>query len=150
MPGDACPPGLYIRPVKRDLLPWMDHRRECMAALLVSIRNERTFPPPLRRLASPFRYQKRPVPTEKCLSLSLACWYQYSGLFWLPIHLARFRIQKVGTLPAHREHAGSNIRSENLIRTRVQDKLSGSMKITTHLERTSHCETASGTNGSNK
>ena len=36
-----------------------------------------------------------------------------------------------------------------LIRTSIYDKYSGSMKITTHLDRISHCKTASGTNWSN-
>jgi len=34
----------------------------------------------------------------------------------------------------------------NLILTSVYDRYSGSMKITTHLDHISHCETASGTN----
>ena len=38
----------------------------------------------------------------------------------------------------------------NVSRTSMYDKYSGSMKITTHLDRISHCETASGANWSNR
>jgi len=37
----------------------------------------------------------------------------------------------------------------DLIRTSIYDKSSGSIKITTHLDRISHCKTSSGTNWSN-
>ena len=39
---------------------------------------------------------------------------------------------------------------QNLIRTRIYDEYSGSMKITTHLDHISHCKTASGTYWSNR
>ena len=39
---------------------------------------------------------------------------------------------------------------EDFIRTSICDKYSGSMKITTRLDHTSHCKTASGTNWSNR
>ena len=38
----------------------------------------------------------------------------------------------------------------NLIRMSIADEHSGSIKITTHLDRTSHCKTASSTNWSNR
>ena len=47
---------------------------------------------------------------------------------------------------------GDNISrvSNTLIQTSVCDKYSGSIKITTHLDHISHCETESGTNSLNR
>jgi len=41
-------------------------------------------------------------------------------------------------------------RPEDLIRASICDKYPGSMKLTTHLDHISHCETSSGTNGPNR
>ena len=39
---------------------------------------------------------------------------------------------------------------KNLIRASIYDETSGSMKITTHLDHTNHCQSASGKNRSNR
>ena len=44
----------------------------------------------------------------------------------------------------------SGVRERDLIRTSECDKYSGLIKIITHLDHISHCETASGTNWSNR
>ena len=107
--------------------------------------------PPVQRLLDIQDTHRLVVVGETCLcGFHPLGWLRASALTFRLISLVGvkwscLRINKQASPPLQRY-----LGNKNLVRAIISYKHSGSMKTTTHLDRMSHCKSASGTNWSNR